>query len=59
MLGHAAAVAIVAFAATTDALLVPAVLHGLSWGLRGPLMSAMRTDYFGRASFAMIMGPRR
>lgn len=56
MLGHAAAVAILAYADSTTALVVAAVLHGLSWGLRGPLMGAMRADYFGRASFAMIMG---
>lgn len=56
MLGHAVAVAILAYAASTSALVVAAVLHGLSWGVRGPLMSAMRADYFGRASFAMIMG---
>ncbi len=56
MLGHAAAVAILAYAGSTAALVAAAVLHGLAWGLRGPLMSAMRADYFGRASFAMIMG---
>lgn len=56
MVGHALAVAILAFAGSTAALVVAAVLHGLSWGVRGPLMSAMRADYFGRASFAMIMG---
>jgi MFS family permease len=33
-----------------------AVLHGTAWGLRGPLMQAMRADYFGRHSFGMIMG---
>jgi MFS family permease len=33
-----------------------AVLHGLSWGMRGPLMSAMRADYFGAAAFGRISG---
>ena len=56
MLGHAAAVAILAFADSTTAVVIAALLHGLAWGVRGPLMSAMRADYFGRASFAMIMG---
>ncbi|HET8986793.1 MAG TPA: MFS transporter [Trueperaceae bacterium] len=56
MLGHAAAVGILAYADSVTALIIAAVIHGLSWGLRGPLMSAMRADYFGRASFAMIMG---
>ena len=33
-----------------------AVLHGTFWGLRGPLMQAMRADYFGRTSIGLIMG---
>jgi MFS family permease len=30
--------------------------HGLAWGTRGPLMQAIRADYFGRKAFATIMG---
>ena len=33
-----------------------AILHGLAWGLRGPLMGAIRADYFGRSSIGLIMG---
>jgi MFS family permease len=33
-----------------------AVLHGVAWGTRGPLMVAMRADYFGARSFGTIMG---
>jgi len=33
-----------------------AVLHGLAWGIRGPLMSALRADYFGSAAFGTITG---
>ena len=33
-----------------------AILHGLAWGVRGPLMQAIRADYFGRSSFGVIMG---
>ena len=33
-----------------------AVLHGWAWGARGPLMQAIRADYFGTASFGKIMG---
>jgi OFA family oxalate/formate antiporter-like MFS transporter len=33
-----------------------AALHGLAWGIRGPLMQAIRADYFGRSSFGVIMG---
>ncbi len=32
------------------------VLHGLAWGSRGPLMQAIRADYFGSTHFAEIMG---
>lgn len=32
------------------------VLHGLAWGIRGPLMAAIRADYFGRAHFGAILG---
>lgn len=32
------------------------VLHGLAWGARGPLMQAIRADYFGSTHFAEIMG---
>jgi OFA family oxalate/formate antiporter-like MFS transporter len=32
------------------------VLHGLGWGMRGPLMSAIRADYFGSAAFGTITG---
>lgn len=53
---HAAAMAILIVAASTSAVVVAAVLHGFAWGLRGPLMSAMRADYFGRKAFAMVMG---
>lgn len=33
-----------------------AVLHGLAWGLRGPLMQAIRADYFGLEAIGTIMG---
>lgn len=32
------------------------VMHGLAWGARGPLMQAIRADYFGSTHFAKIMG---
>ena len=33
-----------------------AVLFGLFWGMRGPMMSSMRGQYFGRAAFGAITG---
>ncbi len=32
------------------------LLHGVAWGLRGPLQQAMRADYFGATDFGKIMG---
>jgi sugar phosphate permease len=56
MLSHAAAMALLVVAGETLTVLVAAVFHGFAWGLRGPLMGAMRADYFGRAAFASVMG---
>jgi sugar phosphate permease len=56
MLGHASALMVLALAAAFWMVLAFAVLHGLSWGMRGPLMAAIRADYFGSASFGMISG---
>lgn len=33
-----------------------AVLHGIAWGTRGPMMQAIRADYFGRTHFGSISG---
>jgi sugar phosphate permease len=33
-----------------------AILHGFGWGLRQPFMTAIRADYFGRASIGVIIG---
>lgn len=33
-----------------------AILHGVAWGLRGPLMQAIRADYFGTSAIGMILG---
>lgn len=56
MLGHAAALMILGLATAFWMVLAFAVLHGLSWGMRGPLMAAIRADYFGSGSFGMISG---
>jgi MFS family permease len=53
---HAAGLLVVAYATATWMAIAFAVLHGLAWGTRGPLMQAMRADYFGRRSFGTIMG---
>ncbi|WP_345607462.1 MFS transporter [Pseudonocardia adelaidensis] len=49
---------LVAFATVSGfwLLLAAATVHGIAWGLRGPVMTAMRADYFGVGSFGTIMG---
>jgi sugar phosphate permease len=56
MLGHATALMVLGLASAFWMVLLFAVLHGLSWGMRGPLMAAIRADYFGSGSFGMISG---
>ena len=56
MLLHCVALLILAFATSVLPVYAFAVLHGTAWGVRGPMMTTIRADYFGRASFATIMG---
>jgi MFS family permease len=56
MLLHSAALVILILASSLPLLTAGALLHGLAWGTRGPLMMAIRADYFGRRSFATIEG---
>ena len=37
-------------------IFVFALLHGLAWGVRGPVLLALRADYFGPRDFGKIMG---
>jgi MFS family permease len=56
MVAHAAGLLLVTFATSFAMVLAFTVLHGLAWGTRGPLMVALRADYFGASSFGTIMG---
>ena len=56
MLMHAAGLLMITYATGPIVLTIAALLHGSAWGLRGPFMSAMRADYFGRRSIGMILG---
>ena len=56
MLGHTIALMGIAFAGAMWLVYVFAVIHGLSWGARGPLMGAIRADYFGVRAIGTIMG---
>jgi len=56
MLGHTSALLLLAFASNELMVVAFAIIHGVSWGTRGPLMVALRADYFGTKAFGMIMG---
>jgi sugar phosphate permease len=56
MVAHAAGLLLVAHATAFWMIAAFAILHGAAWGIRGPLMSAIRADYFGAASFGTITG---
>ena len=56
MFGHCAAAILLAFAASYEVVLLAAIVNGLAWGSRAPLITALRADYFGASSFGQIMG---
>jgi sugar phosphate permease len=56
MFGHMAGLLLLTYAAMPAMVLAFAVLHGVSWGLRGPFMPAIRADYFGRSAIGTILG---
>ncbi len=56
MLAHMVGLLMLAYAVHVSMLVVFAVLHGMAWGLRGPLMQALRADFFGVREIGMIMG---
>jgi sugar phosphate permease len=56
MVGHGVALLLLAQASVYWMVIAFAALHGLSWGTRGPLMAAIRADYFGARAFGTISG---
>ncbi len=56
MCGHTVAMLLLAFSFNVVMVIGFVVINGLAMGTRGPLIQAMRADYFGRASFGKIMG---
>jgi MFS family permease len=56
MLGHFGAMLMLAFATNPLLIGVAAFVHGVAWGTRGPLMIAMRADFYGRRHFGKIIG---
>lgn len=53
---HGVALLLLTWVDTWFAVAAFVVMHGLAWGARGPLMNAIRADYFGATSFGAIMG---
>jgi len=56
VLGHSIAIIFLALATSTAHIVGYAIIQGLSWGARTPVLTSMRGDYFGRTAFASIMG---
>ncbi len=56
MFGHVFGLLALTFAVNLWMIWGFVLLHGLAWGMRGPLMSAIRADYFGSSSFGQILG---
>lgn len=56
LLLHATGLLTLAYATSMAAVLAAAIAHGFAWGLRGPLMQAMRADHFGRRAIGAILG---
>ena len=56
MIGHMVGLLLLTYATSRWMIWLFVPFHGLAWGVRGPLMQAIRADYFGSTSFAQIMG---
>jgi sugar phosphate permease len=54
--GHIAAMVAFAYATALSTVIAGAILQGSAHGVRGVQMMPIRADYFGRQSFATIMG---
>ncbi len=56
MFGHSSGLLILGLANGALMVWLFVVVHGLAWGVRGPLQQAMREDYFGSTDLGKIMG---
>lgn len=56
MLAHSVALLMLAFAVAPWMVIAFALLNGLAWGARVPVVVSMRAEYFGSRSFGAIMG---
>ncbi len=56
MLGHTTALLVLVTATSPLAVAIFAALQGTFWGLRGPLMTPLRAEYFGRRAMPTLEG---
>ena len=56
LLGHGTAMLLLTFATSLWMVVGFSLLHGIAWGVRGPVILSMRAEYFGPHSFGTIMG---
>ena len=56
MIGHALALLLLAYGHARWMVFAFALLNGLAWGVRVPVIVSMRAEYFGSRSFGSIMG---
>jgi len=56
MMGHMSGLLFLTYATGPAMIVAYAILHGAAWGLRAPLLQAIRADYFGRSAIGMILG---
>ena len=56
MMLHAIGMLLLSYAHNIWMVVGFAAFHGIAWGSRGPLMHAIRADYFGTSHFGSIMG---
>jgi sugar phosphate permease len=54
--GHTLGLLLIGYATTGWMVGAFVLMHGFAWGVRGPLMSAVRADYFGRRAYGTISG---
>jgi len=47
---------VLAIASSEEMAFAYAILYGLGWGMRTPIMNALQADYFGRKSLGKIVG---
>ena len=56
LFGHSTAMLLLGLASGLPMIYAAVLINGIAWGSRGPLLMAIRADYFGPRRFGTIMG---